>query len=70
MTPITRAAILALSTVGLFAIQAFPYDRVRAQEIPKQEMVGAKTIGNAATSTHATCEWSEAGTKCKRAAMK
>jgi hypothetical protein len=37
MTPITRAAILALSTVGLFAIQAFPYDRVRAQEIPKQE---------------------------------
>lgn len=37
MTPIARAAILAVATLGFFGVQAFPNERFRAQDIPKQE---------------------------------
>ena len=37
MMPIARAVIIAVSTLGFFGVQAFPYERFRAQDIPKQE---------------------------------
>ena len=57
MTPIARAVIIAVSTLGFFGVQAFPYERFRAQDIPKQEdrwREGDWERGTARASPHAT----------------